>query len=60
MESASIDGLGVRTISPLEIGTLRDISYTNFVIAATVSEPSPIYLMIRALGLRLRARNRTD
>ncbi len=52
MEAQTIDGLGVRTISPLEIGLLRDIGYTQFGVQVTnVPEPSTIYLMLGAFGL---------
>lgn len=54
MEAQTIDGLGVRTISPLEVGIFRDIGYTNFGVAqssGTVPEPSTLYLTLSALGL---------
>ncbi|WP_372740593.1 PEP-CTERM sorting domain-containing protein [Neptunomonas sp.] len=51
MEAQTIDGLGVRTISALEVGMMRDIGYTNFGVQAnnTVPEPGTIYLMLGAL-----------
>ncbi|SFG80485.1 PEP-CTERM sorting domain-containing protein [Neptunomonas qingdaonensis] len=51
MEAQTIDGLGVRTISALEVGIMRDIGYTNFGVQAnnTVPEPGTIYLMLGAL-----------
>lgn len=51
MEAQTIDGLGVRTISDIEVGIMRDIGYTSFGIQAnnTVPEPGTLYLMFGAL-----------
>ena len=53
MEAQTIEGLGVRTISPLEVGMLKDIGYTQFGAqgTGTVPEPATLYLLLGALGL---------
>ncbi len=59
MESQTIDGLGVRTLSGLEIGMMRDIGYTDFGLAQGVPVPPVIYLIVSGLGLLgLSRRNR--
>lgn len=58
MEAQTIDGLGIRSISALEVGIMQDIGYTNFGVQDnnTVPEPGTMYLMLTALlgmfGLR--------
>ena len=56
MEAQTISGLGVRTLSPLEVGIMQDIGYTNFGVTVeppvgTVPEPSTLLLLLGSLGL---------
>jgi len=59
MEAQTVDGLGRRTISPVEVGVFRDIGYSQFGVTATndVPEPAIIYLLtagLLILGVRRR------
>lgn len=60
MEAQTIDGLGVRTLSALEIGMLRDIGYTQFGVTAQppTSVPTPAPLWLLSVGLLGLARSR--
>lgn len=61
MEAQTIDGLGIRTLSALEVGMMRDIGYTQFGVQASgVPVPAPLYLVAGALvwlgvGRRMKA-----
>ncbi|MCP5214051.1 MAG: PEP-CTERM sorting domain-containing protein [Pseudomonadales bacterium] len=59
MEAQTIDGLGVRTISAVEVGMFRDIGYSEFgrTVTNDVPEPAIIYLLtagLLLLGVRRR------
>ena len=60
MEAQTIDGLGIRTISDLEVGMFRDIGYTQFGAQSNgaVPEPSTILLLLGSLGVLGVARRR--
>ena len=53
MEAQTVDGLGVRVISPLEVAMLQDIGYTNAAVPinGTVPEPATLALLLGGLGL---------
>ena len=53
MNSASDPGQGVRTVSDIELGILKDISYNNI-----VPEPSSVLLIFGSLGAILLRRRR--
>ena len=60
MEAQTVDGLGIRTISDLEVGMFRDIGYTQFGAQSNgaVPEPSTILLLLGSLGVLGVARRR--